>query len=128
MPLASESLREIAVELVSRPGHEKVRGLVYRVLVDGLGASSTEIQFERPLPEVHGRTDALLGRTVFEFKTNLRRESRDAEEELTRYLAQREREMGGLAGPRAGQRRLRTRLHLPGSPGVGGHAFTPSPE
>ena len=94
MMLTNADLREIAVELASRPGHEKVRGLVYRVLVDGLGASSTEIQFERPLPEVHGRTDALLGRTVFEFKTNLRRESHDAEEELTRYLAQRERETG----------------------------------
>ncbi|MDO8612904.1 MAG: N-6 DNA methylase [Dehalococcoidia bacterium] len=65
-----------------------------RLLVEGLGASSTEIEFERPLPEVHGFTDALLGYTVFEFKTDLRRETKAAEEELTRYLADRERETG----------------------------------
>lgn len=90
MALASADLQEIVVELVSRPGHEKVRSLVYRLLVDGLRASSSEIQFERPLPEVHGRSDALLGRTVFEFKRDLRRETSEAEEELTRYMGERE--------------------------------------
>lgn len=94
MPLAPSELQEIVLELVSRPGHEKVRSLVYRLLVYGLGASSTEISFEQPLPEVRGRADALLGRTVFEFKRDLRRETREAEEELTRYLGQREAETG----------------------------------
>ena len=65
---------------------------MYGLLVDGLGAKSTEIDFERPLPEVHGRSDALIGYTIFEFKSDLRREARAAEEELTRYLGQRERE------------------------------------
>jgi hypothetical protein len=59
-----------------------------------LGASSTDIHFERHMPEVRGRLDALLGQTVFEFKRDLRRERRDAEEELGRYLPQRERETG----------------------------------
>ncbi|RLC93723.1 MAG: hypothetical protein DRI40_08425, partial [Chloroflexi bacterium] len=94
MGLSSERLREIVIELASRPRHEKVRSLVYELLVNGLGAESTEVDFERPVPEVHGRIDALLGRTVFEFKSDLRRETRDVEERLPEYLAQREAETG----------------------------------
>ncbi len=94
MPLASDRLRDIANEMASRPGHEKVRALVYQLLVDGLGASSTEVDFERPVPEVHGRIDALLGRTVFEFKADLRKETNDAERRLPDYLSQREAETG----------------------------------
>ncbi len=91
--LTTERLKEIVVELVTRPGHEKVRTLVYDLLVNGLGATSWELDFERPLPEVHGRAEALLGRTVFEFKRDLRRETADAEEEeLARYLDHREAE------------------------------------
>jgi SAM-dependent methyltransferase len=71
-----------------------VRVLVYELLVHGLGASSAEVDFERPVPEVHGRIDALLGRTVFEFKSDLRREWADAERKLPDYLSQRERETG----------------------------------
>lgn len=76
MALSPERLREIVSELASRPQHEKVRSLVYELLVNGLGARSTEVDFERPVPEVRGRIDALLGRTVFEFKSDLRREKR----------------------------------------------------
>jgi SAM-dependent methyltransferase len=94
MPLSPRRLTEVVLELVSRPGHEKVRALMYEILVYGLGASSTDIQFERPLPEVRGRLDALLGQTVFEFKRDLRRERRTAEEELGRYLPEREHETG----------------------------------
>ena len=47
---------------------------MYEVLVYGLGASSTDIHFERHMPEVRGRLDALLGQTVLEFKRDLRRE------------------------------------------------------
>ncbi|MBI2872968.1 MAG: N-6 DNA methylase [Chloroflexi bacterium] len=94
MPLSTERLWEIVSELASRPGHEKVRVLVYQLLVDGLDAKSTEVDFERAVPEVHGRIDALLGRTVFEFKSDLRRERRDAEGKLPDYLSQREAETG----------------------------------
>ncbi|MBM3176146.1 MAG: SAM-dependent DNA methyltransferase, partial [Chloroflexi bacterium] len=94
MSLNSERLREIVLELTSRPGHEKVRTLTHELLVHGLGAKSTEIDFERQVPEVHGRIDALLGRTLFEFKSDLRRELHDAESKLPRYLAQRETETG----------------------------------
>jgi len=94
MPLSLERLREIVTELVSRPQHEKVRALVYELLVNGLGAKSTELDFERRIPEVHGRIDALLGRTLFEFKSDLRREQHDAENKLPDYLTQRETETG----------------------------------
>lgn len=94
MPLSPRRLTEIVFELVSRPGHEKIRALMYEMLVYGLGATSTDIQFERHMPEVRGRLDALLGQTVFEFKRDLRRERATAEEELGRYLPQRERETG----------------------------------
>jgi SAM-dependent methyltransferase len=90
MALSSERLREIAIELASRPRHEKVRSLVYELLVNGVGASSTELDFERPVPEVRGRIDALLGSTLFEFKSDLRREMRDVETKLPDYLGQRQ--------------------------------------
>ncbi|MDD5702126.1 MAG: N-6 DNA methylase [Dehalococcoidales bacterium] len=94
MPLTSERLHEIVSELATRPQHEKVRSLIYELLVDGLGAKSTEIDFERRVPEVRGRIDALLGRTLFEFKSDLRREQHDAESKLPDYLSQREKETG----------------------------------
>ena len=90
MPLTEHELREVVTRLVSRPGHENVKVSVYELLVHGLDAARSEVDFERAVPEVRGRIDALLGRTVFEFKSDLRREGRDAEEQLARYLADRE--------------------------------------
>ena len=90
MPLSSESLADLAQHLASRPGHEAVRTGVTRLLIDGLGARNEDVLFEQRIPEVRGRMDALVGRTVFEFKSNLRREQADAEEQLTRYISQRE--------------------------------------
>ena len=92
--LTPEERAELVSELAARPGHEKVRALLHRLLVDGLGADSRDIDFEKPVPEVHGRIDALLGRTVFELKSDLNRERRDAEEGLTRYLTEREGQTG----------------------------------
>ncbi len=87
-------LHEIVASLVDRPGHEKVRTLVTDLLVHGLGAAITDVQLERAVPEVSGRLDGLLGRTVFEFKRNLRIERKDAETQLLRYLEDRQRETG----------------------------------
>ena len=92
--LTPDELEKVVAELASRPGHEKVRVLLHRLLVDGLGADSRAIDFERPAPEVHGRIDALLGRTVIELKSDLRRERQDAEKGLARYLSERENETG----------------------------------
>ena len=92
--LNPEELDKVVSELASRPRHEKVRALVYRLLVEDLGADSQDIDFEKPAPEVRGRIDALLGRTVFEFKSDLRRERGDAEKGLARYLTEREGQTG----------------------------------
>ena len=62
--LNERELEVLVEELAERPGYEKVRALLHRLLVDGLGVASRQIDFERPAPEVHGRKDALLGRTV----------------------------------------------------------------
>ena len=88
--LTYEERDELVSELASRPGHEKVRVLLHRLLVDDLGANSKDIDFEKQAPEVRGRIDALLGRTVFELKSDLRRERQDAEDGLIRYIAERE--------------------------------------
>ena len=90
----AEALQAQVSELAARPGHEKVRALLHGLLTGGLGADSRDIDFERPAPEVRGRIDALLGRTVFELKSDLRRERKDAEDGLARYLAERERATG----------------------------------
>ena len=92
--LTPEERDALVAELAARPGHEKVRVLIHRLMVDGLGADSRDMDFEKPVPEVHGRIDALLGRTVLEFKSDLRRERGDAEEELSRYLSDRQRLTG----------------------------------
>jgi len=90
----AEDLERIVAELVTKPGHEKVRGHLLRLLTEGIGADSTSIDFEKQVPEVRGRIDALLGRTVFEVKRDLARERGDAENQLARYLPQREAETG----------------------------------
>ena len=90
MPLNEDRLQAVVAELLSRPGHEKVRSLIYDLLVHGLGAASGQVLFEKQIREVRGRADALLGRTVFEFKRDLRVEQSDAESQLTRYIRQRQ--------------------------------------
>jgi SAM-dependent methyltransferase len=90
----TEKLEAIVAELTTRPGHTKVTALLYKLLTDALNADSRLIDFERPMPEVRGRVDALLGRTVFEVKSDLTREKSDAEAQLLRYMPQRELETG----------------------------------
>lgn len=91
MSLTDSRLQEIAVELALRPGHEQVRVLVSMLLTEALGAELSAISHEKRVVEARGRIDAILGRTVIEFKSNLPRERRDALEELGRYLPERER-------------------------------------
>ncbi len=92
--LTAQELESLVAELADRPGHEKVRALLHRLLVDGLGLDSRQIDFEKPAPEVRGRMDALLGRTVVELKSDLRRERGEAERGLSRYLRDREDQTG----------------------------------
>ncbi|AWN35649.1 N-6 DNA methylase [Methylobacterium radiodurans] len=90
MPITQAELDAVVAELARRPGHEKVRALLHRLLTGALGARSEQIAFERALPEVRGRVDALLGRTLIEIKADLRREAAAAEAQLARYLPERE--------------------------------------
>jgi hypothetical protein len=85
--LNNEQLQEIIAELLLRPGHEKVRGLLFKLLTDGLGAKSADVSFEHQTVEIRGRIDALLGRTVIEVKSDLRKEA--FETQLAGYLRDR---------------------------------------
>jgi hypothetical protein len=62
VPLTIDQLEEVVVELLTRPGHEKVRTLVSKLLTDGLEAKFGYISFEHQTMIVRGRIDALLGR------------------------------------------------------------------
>lgn len=89
-----DQLTAVLASLAQRPGHEKVRTLLATLLTEGLGARLDDVDFESRVPEVAGRIDALFGSTVFEIKSNLRREEADAEQQLARYLPQREKDTG----------------------------------
>lgn len=90
MRIDEKRLAEIVGELVTKPGHDKVKASVQELLVDGLGAERRHVSFEQRVPEAQGRIDAILGRTAFEVKSDLARELNDAEEQLSRYLPERE--------------------------------------
>jgi hypothetical protein len=85
-------LPELAATLITRPGHESVRTLVADILRNGFGAAYAALDHEVRLPEVRGRADMLFGATVFEFKSDLRREMGDVLARLPDYLAERENE------------------------------------
>jgi hypothetical protein len=87
-------LPEIVATFVTRPGHETVRTLVADILRHGFGAAYAALDHEVRLPEVRGRADMLFGATVFEFKSDLRREMGDVLTRLPDYLAERERQTG----------------------------------
>ncbi len=94
MPLTDKRLQEVITHLARRPGHEPVRSDVREILISHLGVPESEITLEANLAEVRGRIDALLARTVFEFKSDLRKEREDAEGQLEKYLRDREKQTG----------------------------------
>jgi hypothetical protein len=93
-PWRHVDLPEIVATLVARPGHESVRTLIADILRNGFGAAYAALDHEVRLPEVRGRADMLFGATVFEFKSDLRREIGDVQARLPDYLAERERQTG----------------------------------
>ena len=122
-------LEQTVTELVSKPGHEKVRTLLYMLLTRGLGADSASIDFEKQVPEVRGRIDALLGRTVFEVKSDLKRESEDAIAQLSRYLPERERATNArFVGVAVDGATFRAYEFREGNLQLLGPEFKPSPE
>lgn len=78
--------------LAGRPGHDEVKADFRQLLVQEFGVDLGALDFERRVPEVRGRLDALVGRTVFEAKSDLDREWPDVERRMPAYLADRERE------------------------------------
>jgi hypothetical protein len=85
---------QLLTHLSSRPGHDEVKADIRQLLIEEFGVEIGALEFERRVPEVRGRLDALIGRTVFEAKSNLDREWADVERRMPDYLADREREEG----------------------------------
>jgi hypothetical protein len=86
--------RELLHHLATRPGHDEVKSDFRQLLVEEFGVELGALDFERRVPEVRGRLDALIGRTVFEAKRNLDLEWDDVVRRMPDYLADREREEG----------------------------------
>ena len=85
---------ELLRHLATRPGHDEVKSDFRQLLVEEFGVELGALDFERRVPEVKGRLDALIGRTVFEAKRNLDQEWEDVVRRMPDYLADREREEG----------------------------------
>ena len=90
----SPATAELLQHLARRPGHDEVKADFRQLLVEEFGVELAALDFERRVPEVRGRLDALIGRTVFEAKSDLDREWSDVERRMPDYLADREREEG----------------------------------
>lgn len=90
----SARTKDLLIHLAGRPGHDEVKADFRNLLVEEFGSDIHSMDFEKRVPEVRGRIDALIGRTVFEAKKNLDREWADVERRLPDYLADREREEG----------------------------------
>lgn len=91
MPPAQATL-DLLRHLAGRPGHDEVKADFRQLLVAEFGVGLDALDFERRVPEVRGRLDALIGRTVFEAKSDLDREWGDVERRMPDYLADRQRE------------------------------------
>ena len=90
----SQATQNLVRHLASRPGHDEVKADFRQLLIEEFGVELHALDFERRVPEVRGRLDALIGRTVFEAKSDLDREWADVERRMPDYLADREREEG----------------------------------
>ncbi len=88
----SQATIDLLRHLAGRPGHDEVKADFRQLLVAEFGVELGALDFERRVPEVRGRLDALIGRTVFEAKSDLDREWQDVERRMPDYLADRQRE------------------------------------
>jgi hypothetical protein len=88
----SQTTIDLLRHLAIRPGHDEVKADFRQLLIEEFGVELGDLEFERRVPEVRGRLDALIGRTVFEAKSDLDREWSDVERRMPDYLADRERE------------------------------------
>jgi SAM-dependent methyltransferase len=79
--------------LAGKPGHDEVKADFRQLLTNEFDVPLGDVRFEQRI-EVKSRTDALIGRTVFEAKRDLAREWDDVERKMPDYLANREAETG----------------------------------
>jgi len=92
--IPSNETLELLRHLASRPGHDEVKADYRQLLTTEFGVELSALDFERQVPEVRGRIDALVGRTVFEAKSDLDAEWKDVVRRMPDYLADRERAEG----------------------------------
>jgi len=92
--VTSQSTIDLLRHLAGKPGHDEVKADFRQLLIEEFGAELSALDFERRVPVVRGRLDALIGRTVFEAKRDLAKELGDVERKMSDYLADREREEG----------------------------------
>lgn len=71
--MPQESTVTLLRHLAAKPGHDEVKADFRQLLIDEFGAELSALDFERRVPEVRGRLDALIGRTIFEAKSDLAR-------------------------------------------------------
>ncbi|WP_164763674.1 N-6 DNA methylase [Mesorhizobium sp. M1A.T.Ca.IN.004.03.1.1] len=83
---------DILTNLAARPGHDEVKAGFRELLIEEFGIDRADLEFERRVPEVKGRLDALIGRTIFEAKSNIDKEWGDVVRRMPDYLADREHE------------------------------------
>ena len=88
-PKSLELLRHLA----GKPGPRRGQVRFSAALVAEFDVPLADVRFEQRI-EVKSRTDALIGRTVFEAKRDLVREWADVERKMPDYLANREEETG----------------------------------
>ena len=91
----TEKLESIDIlrHLAGKPGHDEVKADFRQLLTAEFDVPLADVRFEQRI-EVKSRTDALIGRTVFEAKRDLTREWDDVERKMPDYLANREAETG----------------------------------
>ena len=92
MTIKPESL-DLLRDLARKPGHDEVKADFRQLLVAEFDVALADVSFEQRI-EVKSRTDALIGRTIFEAKRDLAREWSDVERKMPDYLANREAETG----------------------------------
>jgi hypothetical protein len=90
----AQSTIDLLRHLARKPGHDEVKADFRQLLIDEFGVELSALDFERRVPEVRGRLDALIGRTILEAKSDLAKEWPDVERKMPDYLADREREEG----------------------------------
>ena len=86
MDVPLKKIDKIINNLKSKPGHETLRCNIYSILTDCLKADVSDIKNEKCI--ITGRIDTLWQKTIFEFKSNLKTEKKDAEIQLKKYISE----------------------------------------